>query len=55
MMIGDDSGEGKIIVTAELSTRLKGFKVGEKVRALGLWSLGEGSFLANEYTYFIKF
>jgi len=54
MMIGDDSGEGKIIVTAELSTRLKGFKVGEKVRALGLWSLGEGSFLANEYTFFIK-
>ncbi|MFP3224760.1 MAG: hypothetical protein RXR30_03055 [Nitrososphaeria archaeon] len=54
IMIGDDSGEGKIIVTSELSTKLKGLKIGEKVRALGLWSLGEGSFLASEYTYFIK-
>ncbi|MFP3304200.1 MAG: hypothetical protein RXO34_02300 [Nitrososphaeria archaeon] len=54
IMIGDDSGEGKIIVASELSTKLKGLKIGEKVRALGLWSLGEGSFLASEYTYFIK-
>ncbi|MFP3133414.1 MAG: hypothetical protein RXR19_04885 [Nitrososphaeria archaeon] len=54
IMIGDDSGEGKIMVTSELSTKLKGLKIGEKVRALGLWSLGEGSFLASEYTYFIK-
>jgi len=54
IMIGDDSGEGKIMVTSELSTKIKGLKIGEKVRALGLWSLGEGSFLASEYTYFIK-
>ncbi|MDP8022957.1 MAG: hypothetical protein ACP5LF_00930 [Nitrososphaeria archaeon] len=54
MMIGDDSGEGKILASSELSSKLKDFKVGEKVRALGLWSLGEGSFMANEYTYFTK-
>jgi len=54
MMIGDDSGEGKILATSELSAKLKGFKVGEKVRAMGLWSLGEGSFMVNEYTYFTK-
>jgi hypothetical protein len=53
IMIGDDSGEGKIMVTSELSTKIKGLKIGEKVRALGLLSLGEGSFLANEYTYFL--
>ncbi len=54
MMIGDDSGEGKIIASSETLIKLKGFKVGEKVRALGLWSLGEGSFMINEFTYFTR-
>ena len=54
MLVGDDTGEGKVFVPSELFIKVKGFKVGEKIKAVCLRSLGESNFYVNEHTYFLK-
>ncbi len=53
-IIGDDTGEGVLIIPSELIQSAKKLSVGEKVRALGLLALGEQKFMMNEYTVFLN-
>jgi|GEM_PF-1145216 len=50
ILIGDDSGEGKIVVDKENFNKLSALSVGQKVSALGVHGDGQRNFRVTNYT-----